>query len=116
MAVQRMLITQAQRERLIANFELNKHRSENPIDFKPVVKLFFPAGSGTWLLTELNPSNNVAFGLAHIHESELGYIDLTELASVMIRGLKVERDLYFKGTKPISKYAEEAREKGYIAA
>ena len=35
------------------------------------------------------------FGMVHGHDKELGYFSLKELANVFVRGLKVERDMYF---------------------
>lgn len=111
---QKSLLTEAIRIQLEKNYAANFEK-EDPTDFKPVVKLFFPAGRGTWLLTELGP-NNIAFGLADLGEPELGYIDLNELASVRVHGLKVERDLYFKADKTLSQYADEARASGMLIA
>ncbi len=49
--------------------------------------------------------------------TELGYVSLTELTALRGRlGLPVERDLRFKGDKPLSAYAAEARARGLIAA
>jgi hypothetical protein len=62
-----------------------------------VVKLFNPTGIGTWYLSELDPETNVAFGLACVHEKELGYIDLNELLDFKGQfGLSLERDRWFK--------------------
>lgn len=108
------LLTDKIRLKLIENFMANKNRPERPHDFHPVVKLFFPAGTGTWLLTELNPDNNIAFGLADLGEPELGYFSVDEIASVRVRGLKVERDLYWKADRPLSGYVKLARERGSI--
>jgi hypothetical protein len=38
------------------------------------------------------------FGLADLHEKELGYFSLEELQSVRLPfGLRIERDMYFDG-------------------
>lgn len=63
------------------------------------VKLFHPLGAATWLLTEYNPETKIAFGLAKIHESELGYVSIQELEELKIHGLGVERDTSFKPKK-----------------
>jgi hypothetical protein len=84
----------------------------------PVVKLFSPWGSATWLLTELD-ADGVAFGLCDLGmgEPELGYVDLQELTEVRGPfGLRIERDLHFKATKSLTDYADEARLMGSIAA
>lgn len=92
--------------------------TEHEIDFEPVVKLFNPCGSGTWLLTEVDPENpSIAFGLCDLGYPELGSVCLDELAAIRLPfGLTIERDLFFKATKTISEYAAEARAKGCIAA
>ncbi|WP_418361286.1 DUF2958 domain-containing protein [Tardibacter chloracetimidivorans] len=61
----------------------------------------------------------MAFGLADLgcQCPELGSFSLTEFKSVRgPLGLKVERDLYFEADKPLSSYAEEARQRRYIRA
>lgn len=78
----------------------NHKQQDGTKEFKVVAKLFNPTGVGTWYLTELNPENNVAFGLAHVHEKELGYIDLNELTEFRGQfGLPIERDRYFEANK-----------------
>ncbi len=75
----------------------------------PIVytKLFHPLGNATWLLTEYESETKMAFGLAYIHEVELGYISIEELEEVVILGLKVERDMSFK-PKPLSQARKES--------
>ena len=114
------LITKAQTEQLLANGRAQCaaiDRQDQALDFKPVVKLFTPDGNATWLLTELDPDNELAFGLCDLGLGcpELGYDSLTELRSV--RGklkLPIERDQHFEADKAISAYAEEARAQGRI--
>lgn len=87
-------------------------------DHVPVLKLFTPWGASTWLLTELDEDGRL-FGLCDLGfgSPELGYVSLDEIKSVTGPfGLKIERDMHWKGDKPISVYAEEARSKGRIAA
>lgn len=85
-------------------------------DFEPVCKVFLPWTSGTFLLTECD-EDGLAFGLADLGSPELGYISLDEIWEVVgPGGLKAERDIHFKATKPISQYAREARAKGRIDA
>ena len=94
--------------------------TESEIDFVPVVKLFNPTGSGTWLLTETDPERpDVAFGLCDLGMGcpELGSVDLSELSAFRGRfGLGIERDTSFKGNKTLSEYAAEARAAGRINA
>tara|TARA_A100001035_G_scaffold279128_1_gene279682 strand:- start:137 stop:436 length:300 start_codon:yes stop_codon:yes gene_type:complete len=87
-----LLLTQAQRNKLIENHKAQDGTKE----FKAVVKLFNPTGTGTWYLSELNPETNVAFGLCHIFQYELGSVSLDELSEFKNHfGLGIERDKYF---------------------
>jgi hypothetical protein len=68
------------------------------------IKLFTPCGGWTWLLTEYDPKDGVAFGYAYNSQdpdcAELGYISVTELAALKNRQLggipMVERDIHFQ--------------------
>jgi hypothetical protein len=105
------LITDAQRAQLLAN---GRRTIENEdFDPLPVVKLFTPDASATWLLTDIDPDDeDHAFGLCDLGQGfpELGYVSLAELQSVRGRlGLPIERDLHFEADKTISAYAREAR-------
>ena len=86
-------------------------------DHIPPVKLFSPAGAFTWLLSECD-ENGLCFGLADLGfgTPEMGLISLDEIFSVKIGGLYVEQDRYFRGTKTLSEYADEARQFGRIKA
>lgn len=111
------LLTKALREKLIRNF--HNQSEEGGIDYEPVVKLFNPVGAATWLLTELNPETNIAFGLCDLGQGfpELGYVSLDELEGIRLSfGLGIERDMYWSASKTLSKYAEDAYDKGRIAA
>ena len=84
------LFTKAQETKLSANAEKK--------DGFAYVKLFNPAGIGTWYLSELYP-NGLAYGLAHIHEKEFGLVDINELKSLELPfGLSIERDKWFDPT------------------
>jgi len=117
-----MLLTKANRNKLVKNWEANQKTimvDGSTTDFKPVVKLFNPCGSGTWLLTELDPENNIAFGLCDLGmgSPERGDVSLDELSEVrLMAGLKSERDRYFKARKTLTEYADEARASGYLNA
>ena len=116
------LITKSLTEQLLANGRAQRAAMDNgdtALDFKPVVKLFTPDAQCTWLLTELDPHDGLAFGLCDLGmgEPELGYVSLVEIASVRGKlGLPVERDLHFEADKSISAYAEEARQLRRIVA
>lgn len=114
------LLTQDLRDQLLANGRQQQplRGTRDEIDFVPVVKLFTPDAGATWLLTEIDPEDpDIAFGLCDLGLGypELGSVSLAELAEVRGRlGLPVERDLHFKGTKPLSAYADAARDLGRI--
>jgi hypothetical protein len=113
------LFTKAQHEQLLANCQAQIVRMDNAqpdIDFRPVVKLFTPDAQCTWLLTELG-LDDIAFGLCDLGFGcpELGYVSLTELRSVRgPLGLPIERDEHFEADRPLSDYADEARQQGRI--
>ena len=64
-----------------------------------LVKYFFPWNGWTWYITEIE-SDWIAFWLTDWNEREWGSVSLYELEQMVIRGLTVERDLYF-GNKTI---------------
>ncbi len=102
------LLTQSQLTKLIKNGE--RSRTDENFDPLPVVKLFTPDAQCTWLLSEVDPADPTrAFGLCDLGmgSPELGYVSLTELATV--RGplrLPVERDRSFKAKGLLSAYAD----------
>jgi len=64
------------------------------------VKLFTPWAGWTWLLTEYDPKEKLAFGFVYNAAepdcAELGYISIDELESVTgPMGLKIERDIHW---------------------
>ena len=117
------LLTHSIRQALLRNGRLRQQFQEDgnaEPDFLPVVKLFTPDASCTWLLTELDPDDpDIAFGLCDLGMGypELGSVRISELEAV--RGkleLPAERDLHFSTTKTISAHADEARAAGGIKA
>jgi hypothetical protein len=95
MAKKVMLLTKALRDKLPPLYT-----NENVADPVAVVKFFHPFSNWTWYATEFD-GDDTFFGLVNGHESELGYFSLSELASTKVRGLPIERDLYFSPT-PLS--------------
>lgn len=92
----------------------NGARDGDPV---PVLKLFNPAGPGTWLITELADDGDTMFGLCDLDMGfpELGSVSLAELTSVTLpMGLTIERDVSFEGRVPISRWADIARVAGSI--
>ena len=117
------LLTASQERQLKANGRWNAtliEQGKEPSDFRPVVKLFCPWGAATWLLTELDPDDpDCAFGLCDLGMGypELGRVRLSEIAAVHgPGGLRIERDRWFRATKSLQAYADEARWNGRILA
>jgi hypothetical protein len=103
-------------EKLQANYreQLPHKGRKSERDFEPVCKLFNPTGGGTWLLTECD-EDGLAFGLADMGYPEMGYVSMDELAEFKgLGGLGIEEDIHFRATKPLSEYAREAHQLGYI--
>ncbi len=60
------------------------------------VKLFNPTGIGTWYIAAYDPDTHIAWGLADLHEKEVGSFSMDELVAFRGRfGLPIERDLYW---------------------
>ena len=116
-----ILITNEIRKQLEANYLETQaaETSERNFDPRPVVKLFNPVGSQTWLITEIEPGTNNAFGLCDMGQGypELGYVSIDELAALKLPfNMGIERDIHFEADLTISEYADRARETGSIAA
>ena len=107
------LLTEEQRTKLLAN------GTRRGADHKPVVKWFNAGGTGTWLLSELDPEypDECGFGLADLgfgtpESGSIGLLELTEYRGPF--GLSIERDIHFTAAFPLSIYAEAARAAGRI--
>ena len=89
------LLTNEQREQMLANGRVNAGREESK-DFAPVVRLYCPWTDAIWLLTELDPEDpDIAFGLCDLGMGfpELGNVSLAEMAAVSgPGGLRIQRD------------------------
>ena len=80
---------------------------------EPVVKLFLPEGSATWLLVSKDPGSDQVLGLCDLGFGfpELGYASLQELIELRSPrlGLPVERDKWFRPNGTMEDYCEAAR-------
>lgn len=61
-----------------------------------IAKYFHPLSSYTWYGVEFD-GQDLFYGRVDGHVSEWGYFSLSELQSIRVRGLPVERDLHFEG-------------------
>jgi hypothetical protein len=60
------------------------------------VRLFNPTGIGTWWIASYDPDTGIAYGVADLHEREVGDFYIPELVDFRGRmGLPIERDLYY---------------------
>ncbi|HEY6456294.1 MAG TPA: DUF2958 domain-containing protein [Steroidobacteraceae bacterium] len=110
------LITSAQHQKLLENGRAQRaaiDRQDQALDFEPVVRLFTPDGSATWLITEIDVHTGLAFGLCDLGlgKPELGYVSFSELETARgSLGLTVERDIHFAPTRTSAAYADLVRE------
>ncbi len=104
-----LLFTKPIEKKLISNYNKFKYNSYNE---KPVVRLFLPTGDCYWLLTEYNPDEDLAFGLAYIYCKEIGLIDMREIRSVRTKmfNLPMERDRYYSTDRTINEILWEDKD------
>lgn len=63
-----------------------------------VVKYFFPSGAGTWYGCEFDGADTFfGYVVSPLGPDcdEWGYFSLSELQGVVVRGLRIERDIYW---------------------
>lgn len=110
------LTTDDQRAQLLANGVARA--AGQSIDPWPVVRLFTPDAHVTWLLAALDPvDGDTAWGLIDlgIGMPELGTVKLSDLAGIVgPRQQPVQRDLYFRASRPLSEYVRLAQIDGSI--
>lgn len=72
------------------------------------VRFFHPCSSWTWFATEFDPVKKIFFGWVDGDFPEWGNFSLEEMQNTKVRGLGIERDLYFKPTqmKDIPEYKQ----------
>lgn len=75
--------------------------SKDPTVF---AKFLFPTSGWTWFVTEGEETGDdfLFFGRVIGFEPEWGYFSLSELESIEISGVRIERDNYF-GQMPVSR-------------
>ena len=65
-----------------------------------IAKFFHPFSQITWYAVEYDPNDELFFGYVdNGPDSEWGYFSLREMSSLKVKGLGMERDLYFKPQK-----------------
>ena len=73
-----------------------------PSKVKVYTKFFHPYSSYYWYPSEYDPEQKLFFGVVsnsnRPQDSELAYFSQTELESLKMKGLPIERDMYFTRT------------------
>lgn len=110
------LTTSDERTQLLANGAARA--AGQSIDPLPVVRLFTPDAHAIWLLASLDPAEvDTAWGLIDlgIGMPELGTVKLSDLAGIVgPRQQPIQRDLYFRASRPLSEYVRLAQIDGSI--
>lgn len=90
------------------------YAQEGNKDPKVYAKFFFPADRWTWFVTEGQEEGDdfIFFGYVVGDFEEWGNFSLSELQNVNVRGLTVERDLYFKPGPMSEVIAQFRKERG----
>jgi len=70
-------------------------RQEDKPDPVVIAKFFHCLSSCTWYATEYDPETRIFFGYVVGFEAEFGSFSLTEMEQTKVRGLGIERDMYF---------------------
>ena len=107
------------KDELATLLENGRKRHTEDHDPMPVIKLFTPTAGATWLISEIDQDDLIAFGLCDLGLGcpELGYVSLEELKAYRgPLGLGVEKDLHFKPAMTLSAYASKARIESRISA
>lgn len=111
-------LTDEQFDLLRANGLMMQHHEVRGelFDPHPIVKIFVPGAGATWLLAAVDPTaHGMAFGLADLGFTEMGFVSLDELEEMRATGeVPIEQDRGFRAVKPLSAYAQDARRAGRI--
>jgi hypothetical protein len=89
----------------------------NTVDFQPVVKWFDSFGMASWLITEVDPDQCLAFGLCDLGMGfpEMGSVSIDEITSIQIYGNpRIVKDKHWSATQSLTQYASDARNAGCI--
>ena len=97
------LMTKAILNKIPALYSGEKIALEDKICY---VRFFHPFSNFTWFATEFDSETGIFFGWVDGSFPEWGNFSLQEMQGVRVRGLGIERDLYFtpKPMKEIQEY------------
>lgn len=85
------LMTQA----LLKRFAKVGNQDGKGMEALVIARYFHPMSSWTWYATEFDPISRNFFGFVVGFESEWGEFSLDEFEHTKVKGLGIERDLYF---------------------
>lgn len=106
---------------LQSNHDTNEEARDfdgNTVDFAPVVKWADLCGLATWLITEVDHDQCLAFGLCDLGLGfpEMGSVSIDEINSIKLGGSpRIIKDDEWKAFQGLTQYADEARQAGCIA-
>jgi len=115
------LYTETELVLLQSNYDTNEEARNldgNTVDFQPVVKWFDIMSGATWLISEVDHNEELAFGLCDLGFGfpELGLVAISEIKSLKLGSIpRIERDIHFAATQSLTRYANEARQAGCIS-
>lgn len=114
-------LTKAQKTKLIGAWGRMDAARASGVTFDPlpVVKLFTPDASATWLLAAMSPNKTLAWGVADLGLGfvEIGEMNLDELRRLRGRlGLPVEIDRWFRPDRSLATYQREGQAAGRLTA
>ena len=80
--------------------KLPAYRSTDSIDCEnKIIHMHFFIGGCDWYIAEYEPTHRIFFGFANLNDdlnAEWGDIPFDELIAINIKGMEVDRDLYWK--------------------
>ena len=90
----------------------SQEQNDDPIVY---AKFFFPTGRWTWFITEGQEDGDdfTFFGYVVGDAEEWGYFRLKELDKICVRGITIERDIFFEPatfSEAIAKYRSQTGE------
>lgn len=106
---------------LQSNHDTNEEARDfdgNTVNFQPVVKWFDQCSNATWLISEVDPDEVLAFGLCDLGMGfpEMGSVSIEEITSIQIYGKpRIVKDKHWRATQGLTQYANDARLAGCIA-
>lgn len=116
------LITSEIKKQLLQNGEFARKGGDNSMaaaKLQPALKLFHAMAECCWLITEMNPDDHdELFGLCDcgLGYPELGYVHISELETIKVMGMGIERDMYWEADDTLDGYTKRAKDAESIRA